>query len=70
MIAKARVVKSYPEVGENRLDPEACNILNEFVRQNTKKTALETREKLAEYLEMGGSVPWQLAYIRRTGNEE
>ena len=35
-----------------------------------KKTALETREKLAEYLEMGGSVPWQLAYIRRTGNEE
>ena len=35
-----------------------------------KRSAVEIREKLSDYLVAGGSVPWQLAYIRRTGQEE
>ena len=33
------------------------------------RTAIETREALANYLAADGSVSWQLDYIRRTGNE-
>ena len=43
--------------------------LYEIRNQKNTRTAIETREALANYLATDGSVSWHLDYIRRTGNE-
>ena len=51
------------------LDGNSLQNVRPIRNQKYTRTAIETREALANYLATDGSVSWQLDYIRRTGNE-
>ena len=51
------------------LDGNSLQNVRPIRSQKLTRTAIETREALANYLATDGSVSWQLDYIRQTGNE-
>ena len=51
------------------LDGNSLQNVRPIRNQKYTRTAIETREALANYLATDGSVSWQLDYTRRTGNE-
>ena len=58
-----------PGQWRSTLDGNFLQNVRPIRNQKYTRTAIETREALANYLATDGSVSWQLDYIRQTGNE-